>query len=102
MCLAAARFRLVAIEAILPLGTVCRGVGAFLFWKLIDFNDFDGCVPRVLFKVSNIAPYSLPIADYFLFRTHYVVMYSAIFLSMALIAYERKTDKIIDIGLCKE
>ena len=86
-----------AIEAILPLASICRGVAAFLFWRKIELTT---CVPRVLFKISNIAPFSLPVAEFYLFRTHYVVMYIALLLSMALIAYEQKTQRISQINLC--
>ena len=94
-----ARFRLGFIEAIMPVNAICRGVSEFLFFRNFVLNSTD-CMPRSMFKVANIAPFALPVADAFLFRSHYIVFYVALAAMFAIIAYEKKTDFIHKNGIC--
>ena len=71
-CLAVARFKPAAIEAIIPLNAVTRFAVAYFFFMKYPTEK---CVPRVLLMVSNLAPITLPLVDIFLFRTHFVVFY---------------------------
>jgi len=92
LCMFFSRFNIAAIEAVLPLNTISRICFSILYWKLEPVKG--PCFPQLLVKISNAASYTTAITDFFLFRTHYLVYYLTFILQCAVVATERKSEKI--------
>jgi hypothetical protein len=99
ICLILSRFRIGAIEAILPFNGFCRGILGYFFIQLIPLQQ---CFPRSLMKVANFAPVCLSLSEFFLFRTHYSVFYISVIVYMLMLGFEKKTQMIQEMGLCHD
>jgi len=69
-----ARYKPAAIESILPVNVICRAI--FGYVCILTLSTSKGnCFPATIMKVTSAVMQSLSIAEFFLFRMHYALLY---------------------------